>query len=87
MNAYTMLAMHPKIQEKLYREIMEFAPSNDEDVTLEQLSNMTYLDAVLNETMRLTPAAPFIIRAVKKDIQLGKLTFTFLQLYFSHYIF
>lgn len=75
MNVYTMLAMHPEVQEKLHHEIMEYAPNADEDITLEQLSNMKYLDAILYETIRLLPVVPFITRAVKRDIQLGKLTF------------
>lgn len=72
MNIFTMLAMHPIIQEKLYQEIMEYAPNEDDDVTLEQISNMKYLDAVIHEALRLLPVLAIITRAVKKDIQLGK---------------
>jgi cytochrome P450 len=36
--------------------------------TKKMISRMTYLDAVVKETMRLYPAAPFIVRRLQQDI-------------------
>lgn len=69
MNAFTLLAMHPDMQQKLYQEIRDIAPADD--VTLEQMSQMKYLDAFISETMRFTPVVPFLTRLIKKDIKFG----------------
>lgn len=58
--AYTMmillhlLATHPKKQEKVYESIMENITDPD-NITLEQYSNMKYLEAAIYETLRLYP--------------------------------
>ncbi|KAM7344097.1 putative cytochrome P450 313a4 [Cochliomyia hominivorax] len=59
------LAMYPQYQERLYEEISSLKPDNDDhDLTWEELNKFSYLEMVLNETMRLTPAVPHIAREV-----------------------
>ena len=50
-----LLAKHPEIQEKVHREITEIESETDD--LIEQLQKMTYINAVLNESMRLYPPA------------------------------
>ena len=76
------LALNPEIQEQLYREIetelakLQSEPANKkcsnplELITFESLSKFEYLNAVLSETLRLYPPAPFLNRRAKNDIQL-----------------
>uniref|UniRef100_A0A1I8MHK6 Cytochrome P450 n=1 Tax=Musca domestica TaxID=7370 RepID=A0A1I8MHK6_MUSDO len=62
-----MLAMHPEVQSKLFSEICERFPENDDgnmEVTYEHLSQLPYLDMVLKETLRLFPVVPQIARQV-----------------------
>ncbi|XP_046737923.1 uncharacterized protein LOC124406532 [Diprion similis] len=72
-----MLASHQNIQEKVYEELCEIY--GDEDggelsITAENLSRMVYLERVIKETLRLFPVAPFIVRKVTEDLNLGERT-------------
>ncbi|KAM7342809.1 putative cytochrome P450 313a4 [Cochliomyia hominivorax] len=59
------LAMHPEYQQRLYEEITSLIPdNNDMDVTWEDLNKFSYLEMVLNETMRIAPVVPQIAREV-----------------------
>lgn len=69
------IGRHPDIQEKLHREVDDiFGDDHDRDVTKEDLQQMTYLEAVLKETLRLYPPAPMIIRMLTEDLVLDKYT-------------
>lgn len=50
-----LLANHPEIQQKVLDEILEIESQTDE--VIEQLQKMTYINAVINESMRLYPPA------------------------------
>ncbi|XP_047364932.1 cytochrome P450 6k1-like isoform X3 [Vespa velutina] len=62
------LATHPEYEERLYNEIKKFI-KNDE-ITIEALNEMTFLDAVLEETLRLYPPLPVIDRNTLRDYKL-----------------
>lgn len=62
-----MLAMHTDIQEKAFDEVCDVFPNIDFDVEYEQLDKLTYLDMVINETLRLLPSIPIIGRQVAED--------------------
>ncbi|KAJ8732430.1 hypothetical protein PYW07_015029 [Mythimna separata] len=65
-----MLAMYPDVQEKVYEEIQQIFDNSDRPVTPEDLPRFKYLDAVIKESLRLYPPAPFIARKVEKDLKL-----------------
>lgn len=66
-----MLAMHPAVQARLYKEIMGVAPGSDADLEYEDLAKLEYLERVLKETMRLFPTVPTIARHVTAPFRLG----------------
>ncbi|KAL6430825.1 hypothetical protein ACFW04_006976 [Cataglyphis niger] len=51
------LASHPKVQEKLRKEVMTVLDKYDDVITYEGLKEMTYMDQVFNESQRLIPEA------------------------------
>uniref|UniRef100_A0A2C9JRK9 Cytochrome P450 n=1 Tax=Biomphalaria glabrata TaxID=6526 RepID=A0A2C9JRK9_BIOGL len=55
-----MLAKHPYVQEKLYQEIESVV--NSESPTFEELTQLTYMEQFINETLRLYPPAPVMSR-------------------------
>lgn len=65
------LARHPECVEKLRTEILETVGPNNPP-TYEHVKNMTYLKAIINETLRLYPSVPFNIRVPLKDCTLPR---------------
>lgn len=70
-----LLSIYPKVQERLAKELREtlnadqdFVRSKDHKITRKMISKLPYLDAVIKESMRLYPVAPFIVRRLKEDI-------------------
>ncbi|KAI0060548.1 cytochrome P450 [Artomyces pyxidatus] len=58
------LSLDQRVQDKLRAELRETSP---EDVTMEFLSSLPYLDAVVRETMRLYSPVPGTVRIACKD--------------------
>ena len=46
-------------------------PHLEKDPTSEEISRLDYLERVVKETMRLSPAVPFILRYADEDINCG----------------
>jgi len=70
-----LLSMYPKIQNKLAKEVLEtlnededFSKIGDHRITKKTISKLSYLDAVVKESMRLYPVAPFIVRRLQEDV-------------------
>ncbi|KAL9065627.1 MAG: hypothetical protein Q9157_007413 [Trypethelium eluteriae] len=62
-NVFFHLARNPKCYEKLRREVMQY----EGDLTGDSLRSLHYLQAVINETMRLNTAGSFNARIALKD--------------------
>ncbi|KAL1501435.1 hypothetical protein ABEB36_006754 [Hypothenemus hampei] len=68
-----MLGMHQDIQERVFQEIIQVVGPTD-NVRLEHLPQLKYLERVIKETLRLFPIGAFLIRTLDKDIDLDECT-------------
>lgn len=65
------LALHLEAQEMLYNEIHDYLVEAEDDlISIEDVTKMAYLTAVINETLRLTPPTTVTEREASKDITL-----------------
>lgn len=71
-SAFYYLALHPDIQEKVFREVHPiFGESSTKNLTKDDLSKMEYLEMVIKETLRhVAPAG--IVRELTTDLDVGK---------------
>ena len=58
------LTQNKRVQTKLREEISKVSTDNP---TMDDLNGLSYLDAVVRETLRLYPAVPTVARAATKD--------------------
>jgi len=73
-----LLSLYPHIQDRLVEEINSIneqtssgqIKSPKELVTKKMISKMPYLDAVVKESMRLYPVAPFIVRKIPQNVSI-----------------
>ncbi|XP_049825665.1 cytochrome P450 4C1-like [Aethina tumida] len=76
--AYTMsytcllLAMNPKIQENVYKEVMEVV-GEDRTIDCNTLVHLKYTEMVINEALRLIPVIPLLGRHTTAEINLGEI--------------
>ncbi|RZC41366.1 p450 domain containing protein, partial [Asbolus verrucosus] len=66
-----MLAMHPDIQQKVYEEISKIMGKSDRDIDVKDLDQLTYLECVIKETLRLFPIGMVIGRSIDRNLALG----------------
>ncbi|XP_064071914.1 uncharacterized protein LOC113394864 [Vanessa tameamea] len=66
------LALHPDIQDRLVQEIKEHYQKNNGILNINSIQNMTYMDMVVSETLRLWPPVAALDRACVKDYNMGK---------------
>ncbi|ETO06289.1 hypothetical protein RFI_31104 [Reticulomyxa filosa] len=65
------LAMHPDICDKVRKEVVSLCGDDADDfMSFDQVTKMTYLEAVLFETLRLHPSVPVLLRFATRDIHL-----------------
>uniref|UniRef100_A0A182IVU5 Cytochrome P450 n=1 Tax=Anopheles atroparvus TaxID=41427 RepID=A0A182IVU5_ANOAO len=74
--ALYLLASNPAVQERCREEIGEKLALYDNAITYEALKEMTYLDQVINETLRLYSPVGFLIRVVTEPYLLESLDVT-----------
>ncbi|CAL8089570.1 unnamed protein product [Orchesella dallaii] len=66
-----MLGSYPEHQEKVNNELKEIFGSNrNPDLTLDDLSRLTYLDQCVKETLRIYPSVPLLMRKVNTDVEM-----------------
>ncbi|XP_053996963.1 cytochrome P450 9e2-like [Hylaeus anthracinus] len=64
------LAVNPDVQKRLQEEIDEVLERKQGQMTYDDINGMEYIDAIINETMRLKPIAYFLDRVCVKDFEL-----------------
>ncbi|GAB0089288.1 hypothetical protein DMENIID0001_038070 [Sergentomyia squamirostris] len=67
------LAQHPEIQNRVREEIKSVLSNNDNKITYESLSEMKYLEQVINETLRKHPVGGVLFRCVTEDYNVPKM--------------
>lgn len=67
-----LLAMNPNVQEKLFNELTEQCVDDFDIMSTEVLRKCEYLDMVFDESCRLMPAVPIILRETLKDFEIEK---------------
>ncbi|XP_062557028.1 cytochrome P450 4c21-like [Armigeres subalbatus] len=73
-NVLLLIAMHPNVQRKLVTEIDELFGDNLQDITIEDLQQLVYMEAVLKEAMRLWPITTILGRRTSADVLLDGLS-------------
>ncbi|XP_041766572.1 cytochrome P450 6a2-like isoform X3 [Anopheles merus] len=63
------LANNPDIQQRVRTEVLEKLQLHDGKITYDALKEMTYLDQVINETLRMYPPVPQLIRVTTQPYQ------------------
>lgn len=64
------IAVNPDVQARLRNEVDEVLQENNGELTYDKLNGMQYLDAVVNETLRLWPIAVLLDRICTRDFML-----------------
>ncbi|XP_041973941.1 cytochrome P450 6k1-like [Aricia agestis] len=87
-NFFVLVGQHPEVQERLHREVDEAFKKSQGNLTFDIISDMEYLEMVLNESMRIYPAIGFFGRMCVKNttlpvgnIKIDKGTTIFLPLF------
>lgn len=62
--------MHQDVQENVIEEINSIFPSFNDEINIDVINNLKYLDLVIRESMRLFPIAPIIGRKLTSDLKL-----------------
>ncbi|XP_074596441.1 cytochrome P450 4c3-like [Brevipalpus obovatus] len=63
------MAHNPDIQEKLYEELLGFDEKN-ENLTISQINELTYLDQCVRESLRIYPSVANSSRMVNEDVDI-----------------
>lgn len=51
--------------------------NSNRDPTPSEINELTYLDMVVKETLRICPSVPIISRGITEDVEVGKLNYYF----------
>ena len=70
-SALLMMAMHPDVQAKVVEEIQNVCTLNEMYLDPKKLNELTYLEMVIKETMRLFPVLPMIARETVGEVEIG----------------
>lgn len=69
------ISMHPEVQNKARQEVLELDEFlNGEAPTYSQISQCKYIDAVLKESQRLLPIAPYLVRESLREKDINGVT-------------
>lgn len=70
------LANNQEIQERVRDEVLEKLKLHDNKITYEALKDMTYLDQVINETLRMYPPVAQLLRVATQPYHVETMNFT-----------
>lgn len=59
------------VQNKLREELMNTFKANSGNITYQDLKNLSYLELVIKETLRMYPSVPFFSRSLNEEAVLG----------------
>lgn len=68
--------MHPEIQERLRKEVSEAVEADGGEIKYDTILSLPFLDAVINETLRVYPPVSIIERICVKDYKIESLNMT-----------
>ncbi|XP_063366285.1 cytochrome P450 6B5-like [Cydia amplana] len=63
------LALNPEIQERLRKEVDEYLQRHDGRIEVDTLTELTYMDQVFNETLRMYPIVEHLRRKAQTDYE------------------
>uniref|UniRef100_A0A1I8N027 Uncharacterized protein n=1 Tax=Musca domestica TaxID=7370 RepID=A0A1I8N027_MUSDO len=66
---FHLLARHPRVQNKLLKEIQEVLGDDLESINLMNLNDLKYMECVIKESLRLYSPIPIIAREIKEDFK------------------
>ncbi|CAH2242602.1 jg2447 [Pararge aegeria aegeria] len=66
-----LLADHEEVQERIFEECKDIFSDSSHSISMSDLGEMKYLEAVIKEILRLYPSVPFIGREIVEDFMLG----------------
>ncbi|RNA29752.1 cytochrome P450 4V2 [Brachionus plicatilis] len=69
--ACQLISSHPEVQKKLHEEIDSVLGQSKRHLTNDDLKELTYLDLVIKETLRLFPSVPYFGRTLSEDCEVG----------------
>ena len=72
--ALFLVGHHPEVQAKVHEEVDNFFSKfeSEDDITVDSLRELKYIDAIIKETLRLFSPIPMISRKASSDIKIGK---------------
>ncbi|XP_045768064.1 cytochrome P450 4C1-like [Maniola jurtina] len=68
------IANEPVVQDKIYEETQSIFGSSQRSATMQDLSEMSYLECCIKESLRLYPSVPFISRFVTEELNFNGYT-------------
>lgn len=66
------LALNPRTQYKLFKELNDHLPAVDQPITLDALERMEYLRACVKESIRLNPPLPYLCRVTQSEVEVNQ---------------
>ncbi|XP_020294945.1 cytochrome P450 4C1-like isoform X3 [Pseudomyrmex gracilis] len=73
-NDYNASGNYLKYQEKIHEELEEVFKDSQKPATVQEISQLKYLDRVIKESRRLYPTIPYIVRKLSDDTKIGDYT-------------